>query len=180
MPGLRGLEFYLSEYHAKGEAAFARARPYAVLTFGRLAGGDSHTGLTRTEGVSRDMARLVAEASLDSMRKLGNLSRTTVLELRPKAGEERVTLGRAHENDVIIPQSTVSKFHATFIQLEDGRWSLQDLGSRNGTLLNGHRLRADWPAATLEDGDHLTFGSVPTTFWSSAAFRRLLANLLPG
>ena len=181
MAGMRGFEFYLAEYHSKGDQAFAHERPYPVLVLGRLEAGGGRTGLTLTEGVSRGMAQFAADASEENLRKLGDLSKTIVLELSPKESQERtdrVTLGRAHENDVVLPQQTISKVHAIFTRLADGRWSITDAGSRNGTCLNGHHLHADWSGATLEDGDRLTFGTVAGVYYSAAAFRSVLAKLV--
>jgi pSer/pThr/pTyr-binding forkhead associated (FHA) protein/S1-C subfamily serine protease len=48
----------------------------------------------------------------------------------------------------------VSARHAT-ISLVDGRWRIRDLGSRNGTFVNGQRIEGD---VELADGDRIAFG----------------------
>ena len=66
------------------------------------------------------------------------------------------TVGRNPGNDLSIPDPLVSGLHAR-IAFRRGVWSLDDLNSRNGTLVNGDPLRRDTPR-TLSVGDELTFG----------------------
>ena len=70
-----------------------------------------------------------------------------------------VTLGRALEADVRINDSGVSRLHARIATERDPssnqpRYRLTDLGSTNGTLLNGRRISE----ALLEDGDKFEIG----------------------
>jgi pSer/pThr/pTyr-binding forkhead associated (FHA) protein len=64
------------------------------------------------------------------------------------------TIGRDPMNDVVIPDDTkVSRSHAE-IQFKEGRWLLIDLESRNGTLVNGRRIRRH----PLRSGDRIQCG----------------------
>jgi hypothetical protein len=65
-----------------------------------------------------------------------------------------VTLGRYPDSDVHLPQSTVSRRHAALELAPEEGW-LWDLGSRNGTWLNGQALAAAGPRAALRRGDRL-------------------------
>jgi hypothetical protein len=65
-------------------------------------------------------------------------------------------LGRSASNTVIIEDPFASTEHALISQ-RNGRWWLEDLGSRNGTLLNGERLMAP---AIVGTGDEIGIGSV--------------------
>lgn len=65
------------------------------------------------------------------------------------------TIGRLEDNGLRLQSPAVSKRHAT-IAFEDGRYVLRDLGSRNGTFVNGERLGDQ--AHTLIHGDWVTFG----------------------
>lgn len=67
---------------------------------------------------------------------------------------ERVTLGRAPGNRVVLHDERASRFHAEIFSTEAG-WVARDLESRNGTLLGGERLTGDRPLAT---GDVLRIG----------------------
>jgi hypothetical protein len=68
------------------------------------------------------------------------------------------TLGRALTNTVVLADSFTSVEHARLTQ-RDSRWWLEDLGSRNGTLLNEVRLQPGKPVAVVE-GDLVGVGSV--------------------
>jgi len=68
------------------------------------------------------------------------------------------TLGRALTNTVVLADSFTSAEHARLTQ-RDSRWWLEDLGSRNGTLLNEVRLQPGKPVAVVE-GDLVGVGSV--------------------
>ena len=65
-------------------------------------------------------------------------------------------LGRAPTNTVVLSEPFASNEHARLYR-RDGRWWLEDLGSRNGTRLNGERLRA---GAIVATGDVLGIGGV--------------------
>ena len=67
-----------------------------------------------------------------------------------------VTIGRDRDCDVVLTDSSVSRRHAQMLRQERGLY-VQDLGSRNGTMLNGQRLGEP---RLLEDGDTLTVGAI--------------------
>lgn len=80
-------------------------------------------------------------------------------------------IGRQEDAAVFLDSSTVSRHHAR-IRVAAAVATLEDLGSRNGTFLNGRRLRS--PAA-LSDGDQIQVGSIPLrvrTATSAAATTR--------
>jgi len=68
------------------------------------------------------------------------------------------TLGRALTNTIVLADGFTSAEHARLTR-RDGRWWLEDLGSRNGTLLNELRLQPGQPVAIVE-GDLLGLGNV--------------------
>jgi DNA-binding winged helix-turn-helix (wHTH) protein len=68
-------------------------------------------------------------------------------------------LGRGADSLVWIDAQSVSRRHAR-LMIASGLATLEDLGSKNGTFVNGTRLTA--PVA-LRDGDELRVGSVPMT-----------------
>jgi pSer/pThr/pTyr-binding forkhead associated (FHA) protein len=70
------------------------------------------------------------------------------------------TLGRAVENDVVIAAKRVSREHARLTR-QGWRVVLEDLGSTNGTFLNGARVVAP---VQLRDGDRIELGGVALTF----------------
>ncbi len=70
------------------------------------------------------------------------------------------TLGRGGNNNVVIDSTKASRSHARIDRTSLGNWQLSDLGSTNGTFLNGKRL--DSPAE-LKDGDIIRIGEVEFT-----------------
>jgi Inner membrane component of T3SS, cytoplasmic domain/Domain of unknown function (DUF1707) len=73
---------------------------------------------------------------------------------RPAPGI-RYTIGRDSACDLLIEDLSVSRRHAR-LEHAAGRWLLTDLGSTNGTRLNGWRVR---DAVLVQPGDRLAFGS---------------------
>ena len=67
----------------------------------------------------------------------------------------RYTIGRDSRCDLLIEDTTVSRWHAR-LERAAGRWLLTDLGSTNGTRLNGWRVGQPVP---VRAGDLVTFGS---------------------
>jgi pSer/pThr/pTyr-binding forkhead associated (FHA) protein len=78
--------------------------------------------------------------------------------------KENVAVGRLPGNDISIPDSQVSRHHAN-ITWENGQWLIRDLGSANGTAVNGTAI-AD--ACPLRDGDVIALGEIVLTFQGSA------------
>ncbi len=68
----------------------------------------------------------------------------------------RCTVGAAVENDIALDRDpNVSRLHAVFERFPAG-WTITDLGSSNGTFLNGQRI---WNAVSLRHGDELRVGN---------------------
>ncbi|MCO5168528.1 MAG: FHA domain-containing protein [Planctomycetes bacterium] len=61
-----------------------------------------------------------------------------------------ITLGRAPNNDLVIPDQRVSKFHAYFRKLGQ-QWTINDANSMNGTWVGAQRISSDRSAA-LQSG----------------------------
>jgi FHA domain/Bacterial regulatory proteins, luxR family len=57
---------------------------------------------------------------------------------------ERMTVGRTDSNDVVLADERVSRLHAAFERVA-GEWLVRDLGSRNGTFVDGDRVLATRP-----------------------------------
>ena len=66
-----------------------------------------------------------------------------------------VVIGRGRSADVVIPEATISRAHAA-VGYDGERFFLQDLGSTNGTRINGKRETR----ARLRDGDELQLGKL--------------------
>lgn len=78
---------------------------------------------------------------------------------------DRITVGRAQANDLPIPlDETLSRLHAVLERLPGG-WSVRDLGSRNGTFVNGKRI---WAEHALHPNDEIRAGETEMVFRSLA------------
>jgi hypothetical protein len=71
----------------------------------------------------------------------------------------RAVLGRSRDCDVRVADSNISRRHAE-LRHEDEAWWIVDLGSTNGTLVNGRRTARE----RLRDGDRLTLGGTEIVF----------------
>jgi adenylate cyclase len=70
-------------------------------------------------------------------------------------------IGRGETNAVVIPDDLVSRNHALLQRTESGQYILIDMGSRNGSFVNGVRVSIP---VTLKDGDRITLGPYQLTF----------------
>jgi hypothetical protein len=70
-----------------------------------------------------------------------------------------VTIGRQASNDVVLSDPNVSRRHAE-LRRDGGRWVLVDLGSTNGSVVNGKLAREQ----QLDHGDRLGFGTSELVF----------------
>ncbi|HMI88119.1 MAG TPA: FHA domain-containing protein [Polyangiaceae bacterium] len=82
---------------------------------------------------------------------------------------ERVSVGRAINNDIVIRDDSVSKVHAWFARGEEGNIYIADAGSRNKTLLNGVALPLQSPEETT-GGDAIRFGAVEALLCSAKVY----------
>ncbi len=70
-------------------------------------------------------------------------------------GPGRLLVGRAPDSDIALDDEGVSRRHALFVCTPDGKVSVEDLGSTNGTSVDGTRIEVH----ELRGGEKLRFGS---------------------
>lgn len=109
-------------------------------------------------------------------------AKEAALLLRIEAGEIKkrwslaapvTTIGRWQDNDLIIDDRWVSRHHAC-VRREGDQYLIEDLGSKNGTLVNGRRIGEP---TTLVDGDEIQVSPlVPLTFVGYASTAPLPAE----
>lgn len=73
-------------------------------------------------------------------------------------------VGRHPDNEVFLDDVTVSRRHAEFVR-ENGKFSIVDVGSLNGTYLNGNRVERE----TLTRGDEIQIGKFKFVFLTGSA-----------
>jgi pSer/pThr/pTyr-binding forkhead associated (FHA) protein len=114
---------------------------FLIRAFGTL------TRSMRTESAAeRPLGTLVVERSPARTPRVGER-----LPLRASN-----TMGRDAGNDIPLPDEAASARHAK-LEVRDGEWWIEDLGSTNGTLVNGVRIER---AERLRSGDEIAIGRV--------------------
>lgn len=96
---------------------------------------------------------------------IGVIAHQGMAWLEQPSGERRyvqseLRIGRSEQNDLRLNDASVSRYHA-FLRRVDGRYLLSDLGSQNGTFVNGRQVHA--PSA-LQSGDRIRAGTTELTF----------------
>ena|SRR5437899_850598 len=76
--------------------------------------------------------------------------------------EDVVTVGRVPDNTIQIEDPSVSSHHAQLSLAAGGDYTIQDLDSTNGTMVNGERISE----AHLRDGDKVLFGKIESVYAS--------------
>jgi len=104
----------------------------------------------REKGVLRRPER--AYAVLEVVNGAENMPRGTVFRVESRG----LKVGRGKQNDVIVPDHFTSIEHARF-RMRRGTLTIEDLGSTNGTYVNGERI--DTPV-DLVVGDYVKIGSI--------------------
>ncbi len=72
-----------------------------------------------------------------------------------RLGASETSVGSGRENDLVIEHTTVSRKHAVLRYLND-RYTVTDLGSTNGTFVNGRRIKG---SVRIGPGDEISFGA---------------------
>lgn len=88
------------------------------------------------------------------------------------AFKQRITIGRTANNDIVLDDTSVSRFHA-WIEQQNMDWVLVDAGSRNGSTVAGRKVAAKTPIV-LTNGTPLRIGSLTLTYYTSQGFLDLL------
>jgi pSer/pThr/pTyr-binding forkhead associated (FHA) protein len=87
---------------------------------------------------------------------------------RMRIGRRSAVRGVEPEIDLSEPPADpgISRLHAVLLAAPDGSWALLDVGSANGTLLNGREIAAG-DLIPLHDGDQINLGA-----WTTITVRR--------
>jgi hypothetical protein len=144
------LPTYVAEYKddlaSMGQVRFGQNYPYPVLIV---------LGLTGTLQGPSGSGTVVAAAS-DTMLLSTLVGRVFPVAKAKHATPGPVRVGRTSENDICIPEYSISKFHC-HLALVGTEMRLVDSGSTNGTTVNGKRL-APRTACTLAGGETIVLG----------------------
>lgn len=157
-----------------------RDRVLAVLREGAAQGKLSHDTFIRRMDLalaarrSEELAVLTADLDTDgrwARRVFGAVGRASAFSARlrrawqierlpklllPDPGPAPLRIGRDPMNGLRLSDDTVSRLHAE-LMMQGGRWILRDLGSTNGTTVNGRRVTG---TVVVRDGDMVSFGQL--------------------
>ncbi|MCV7223703.1 FHA domain-containing protein [Mycolicibacterium elephantis] len=124
----------------------------------------------------------VSSSSLESVTALGptaaprssegNLATSMLKILRPGRPADAgvpgaIKIGRATDNDIVVPDVLASRHHATLVPTPAGT-EIRDNRSINGTFVNGARVET----AVLHEGDTVTIGNIDLVFTGGTLVRR--------
>ena len=112
----------------------------------------------------RTMVYSNAERVAEPLEERGRARAQTALLMvegrRVVIGPQGATIGRGRQADVVLNDPNVSRKHAE-IRPRGGSWVIDDLGSTNGSQLNGRRIDG---AEVLRPGDEIELGASVMTF----------------
>jgi hypothetical protein len=161
---------FVQELKRVGEVAFRKRHTAPVLivtgraTRGKRAGTDEDTRVVSLKGSGKHRASLALIHRVFPLAKAAN------------APAGPVIVGRTAENDVSIPEYSISKRHCAF-ELKDGMMTVSDCGSTNGTTLNGAPLGAD-ARVPLCGGEQITMGRFTFVFETPAGFLEFVSGFV--
>jgi hypothetical protein len=152
---LRFGEFGVTAKLTGGDGPREKGAPQDTSGQTRIFRTDESTGGEVEEGT--------AAISADEARRHG-LAReiveiTLADEKYPLEGRGPWGVGRSQENDIVINDPNVSRRHARISRADNG-FVVEDLGSTNGTMLDGAPIDREM----IEGGDELTFGQTTAHF----------------
>jgi pSer/pThr/pTyr-binding forkhead associated (FHA) protein len=157
---------YADELKKMGRESFLRAYPHPVLIVKALAGKIDDSGSyqgTRTALVTGEN---------DTLHVTRLMGRVFVVAKGKFSPPGPVLVGRTSDNDVAIPDYSVSKVHC-WIATVGKEIRLTDRGSTNGTTVNGKRLISGRPVV-LVGGESVTIGRFSLMFHVPAGFASAL------
>jgi hypothetical protein len=161
---------FVQELKRVGELAFRKRHTSPVLivtgraTRGKRADTNEVTRVTSLKGSGKHRASLAL------------VHRVFPIAKAPKGPGGPVIVGRTTENDVSIPEYSISKRHCSF-ELKDGMMTVSDCGSTNGTALNGAPLE---PGASVPlcGGEQITMGRFTFVYETPAGFLEFVSGLV--
>jgi len=157
---LNYLREYEAEYKRLGAQGFVRAYPWPVLVVTGIGGEVQDGNLSRSGTMTAVGGDYVEECAL--------AGRVFPVVKGRNSAPGPVTIGRCADNDLVIPEYTMSKKHC-ILALVDGEYRLTDLGTRNGTRVNDVMLTALRPHR-LQGEERLRMGRLALVFHLPSGF----------
>ncbi|MFT3707976.1 MAG: FHA domain-containing protein [Archangium sp.] len=102
----------------------------------------------------------------------GDPMAVVIEKTKDNAFQRRITIGRTANNDIVLDDSSVSRFHA-WIEHRNEEYVLVDAGSRNGSTISGKKIAAKAPAS-LSNGLVVRIGALQLTYYTAQGFLDML------
>ena len=126
--------------------------------------GSENTAPVESPSITSWLTREGVESPKERFKHIGLLSPCAGFRPVPVVVEETIVIGRDPDTDISISHPAVSRRHAQIVKRQ-GEFVLEDLGSINGTFVDGVPI----VSCVLRDGDQIAIGK--SRFW----FDRMLA-----
>lgn len=102
----------------------------------------------------------------------GDPMAVVIEKTKDNAFQRRITIGRTANNDIVLDDTSVSRFHA-WLEQDNQEWVLVDAGSRNGSTVAGRKIVARAPSL-LTNGLVLRIGALQLTYYTAQGFLDML------
>lgn len=174
---------YLVEVRATTREAFAEKYPNAFLVLQQSgdqvasAGGQWSFKTQTISNTSMQAAQVMAKEGVRISPELAHSEVFPVVKSLSNPWPERISVGRARNNDIVLQDNSVSKLHGHFVHSPTGATMLVDAGSRNGIWINSRQLAAG-QSIPVAPGDTITFGGTALTYLDAAGLWDLVQQHL--
>jgi hypothetical protein len=162
------LEQFAEQFRDVGMESFKRMYPWPFLLALGMAGDLDHSNRSGTSIIR------IHDSVLERGVIAGRVFALVKTSYSPKGP---ITIGRTSENDVVIPEYSVSRKHC-FIALVNGTYRITDWGSANGTLVNEKSIGKLSPCP-LQGGEILTLGRLMLLFLPPRHFAEHVRGVAP-
>jgi pSer/pThr/pTyr-binding forkhead associated (FHA) protein len=162
------LEQYAEQFRDIGIDSFRRMYPWPFLVALGMAGDLDQSNRSGTTIIR------ISDNVLERGRISGRVFALVKARYSPKGP---ITIGRTSENDVVIPEYSVSRKHC-FIAVVDGGYRVTDWGSSNGTLVNERNIGKLTPCP-IQGGEILTLGRLMVLFLPPRHFAEHVRGVAP-
>lgn len=156
------IEEYLLLAKQLGREGFEAKHPWPFVVWRSATAGENEWSFkTQTGSALKALTRLI-DSDLQLAPEAQGYLTFPITKSASNPWKDRISVGRARNNDVVVLDNSVSKLHAHF-SAHGQFFSITDAGSRNGTKVNDKTLTGGDPVA-LRLNDKVVFGSIETLF----------------
>jgi len=151
-----------------GRDEFLAASAPAALVRYRTAGDAPASSMLMTRSIDQQIEETLQETLPHSRVDLddGDLQLFPLTKKPGASFPDRITIGRTSNNDVVLPDTSISRLHA-YVRRDGARWVVADAGSKNGSSLRGVALAARKEVA-IPSRALVKFGDVELTFFDAS------------